>query len=255
METQPNLSVAGKRTLVIGGTSGLGHAIATGFAADGATVVASSRSESAIEETATAIRDQGSETLVQACDVTDRESLRTLRESIVDRFDGLDTLVISAGAIARDPIDTVAESEWRRVLDVQLDGVYRVLQIFGPIVDTGGSIVTISSMAAQLAMPGLPAYSAAKGGVEALTRVAAVEFGPDRRVNAIAPGYIITPQNRETYAEGTEKRETIESRTALDRLGDPADVVGATVYLASDAGAYTTGAVLPVDGGFSIGTF
>jgi NAD(P)-dependent dehydrogenase (short-subunit alcohol dehydrogenase family) len=251
----PALSVAGKRTLVIGGTSGIGQAIATEFAADGATVIASSRSESAVAGTAEHLREQGSETLVQPCDVTDRDSLVALRDAIVEAFGGLDVLVVSAGAIARDPIGEVEESAWRRVLDVQLDGVYRALAVFESALADGGAAVTISSMAARLAMPTLPAYSAAKGGVEALTRVAAADFGPAVRVNAIAPGYILTPQNADTYAEGTEKRAVIEDRTAAGRLGRPDEVVGAAAYLASDAASYTTGEVLTVDGGFANGTF
>jgi NAD(P)-dependent dehydrogenase (short-subunit alcohol dehydrogenase family) len=255
MDAPPDLGVTDKRALVIGGTSGIGQAIATGFAADGATVVASSRSSDATRETAARLRELGSETLDATCDVTDRDSLVALRESIVDRFGGLDVLVVSAGAIARQPIDELDLADWRRVLDVQLDGVFRALEVFEPAVADGGSMVTISSMAARLAMPGLAPYSAAKGGVEALTRVAAAEFGPSIRVNAVAPGYVLTPQNRETYAEGTEKRAIIEDRTAVGRLGTTEEIAGAVTYLASDAASYTTGTVLTVDGGFASGTF
>jgi NAD(P)-dependent dehydrogenase (short-subunit alcohol dehydrogenase family) len=143
----------------------------------------------------------------------------------------------------------VTEEEWDRVLDVALDGVRRVIAAFAPAMETG-SVTTISSLTGRMAFAEAAAYTAAKGGVDALTRAAATELAPSIRVNAIAPGFVITPQNRETYAEGTEKRRRIDERTPMGRVADRGEIVGAAVYLASDAAAYTTGEVVTVDGGF-----
>ena len=248
------VTVDGQTAVVIGGTSGIGRRLALGFASDGADVVASSRSADAVEATAAELRDAGAATVERTCDVTDGASLEALREAVASALGEPDTLVISAGAITRETVTEVSDEEWDRVLDVQLDGVRRAIGAFAPAM-TGGSIITISSMTAQTGMPELAAYTAAKGGVEALTRAAAKELGPETRVNAIAPGFFITPQNRDTYAEGTERREQIEERAAMNRVGETEELVGAAVYLASAAASYTTGEVLTVDGGFQHSAF
>lgn len=244
------VSVAGKNTVIIGGTSGIGEAIALGFAADGANVIAVSRTPESVLETARRLRQFGSETAEITCDVTDRKSVETLRERATDALGGVDVLVNSQGAIARRRVDKISEDEWRSVLDTALDGTYRTIQVFSQEMD-GGSIVNISSLAARLSLSHTSAYSAAKGGVDALTRAAAKELAPEIRVNAIAPGFVITPQNEETYAEGTEKRELIDSRTPMGRVAEREEIVGATIYLASEAASYTTGEILTVDGGFA----
>ncbi len=245
------VTVDGKRAVVVGGTSGIGQAIALGFASEGADVIATSRSEEKVEETADAIEDRGARTARVTCDVTDPASLETVRETAVDAFGGIDVVVASQGAISRATVLDVDDDEWEFVTDVALNGVRRVTQAMAPAMDEGGSIVNISSLAARLSMANLPAYSAAKGGVEAFTRASAKELAPDIRVNAIAPGFVITPQNADTYAEGTEKRETIDERTPLGRVAEREEIVGAAVYLASDAASYVTGEVLTVDGGFA----
>lgn len=145
-------------------------------------MVASSRTHAAVEETAA-----------------------ELRERVVDVLGGVDVLVASPSAIAREPIATVSEGDWAHVLDVQLTGAHRACQVFQSAIDSG-SIVTVSSMDATLAMPETAAYSSAKGGTDSYTGVAAKEFGPDVRVNAIRPGFILTPQTAGAYAEGTKRR-------------------------------------------------
>jgi len=248
------VTVAGKRVVVIGGTSGIGEAIALGCAADGADVVATSRTESAVESTASAIEERGAETVRVTCDVTDAESLEAAREATVDALGGVDVVVASQGAISRKSVLGIDDDDWDFVTEVALDGVRKVTQAFAPAMEEG-AIVNISSLAARLAMANLPAYSAAKGGVEAFTRVSAKELAPDIRVNAIAPGYVITPQNADTYAEGTEKRQKIDDRAPLGRVAEREEIVGAAIYLASDAASYVTGEVLTVDGGFADSTF
>ncbi len=248
------VTVKGKRTVVIGGTSGIGRAIALGFAEDGADVVASSRTDSAVEKTAEEIRGRGAETVTVTCDVTDRDSLVALRDAVVEELGGVDVLVTSPSAIARASIAEVSDDDWNHVLDVQLTGVHRACQVFQEVMDEG-SIVTISSMGSTLAMPQTGAYSAAKGGTDSYTRVAAKELGPEIRVNAIRPGFILTPQTEDAYGEGTQRRREVEKKTEAGRIGDPAELVGAAIYLASDAASYTTGEVLTVDGGFSNSAF
>lgn len=245
------VSVEGERAVVVGGTSGIGEAIALGFAADGADVIATSRRESAVAETADRIEALGAETARVTCDVTEPDTLEDLRDVAEAELGGVDVVVPSQGAISRETVLGISDEEWDRVLDVQLDGVRRVVQALVPAMDDGGSVVTISSLSAGLAMANLPAYATAKGGVEAFTRVAAKELAPEVRVNAVAPGFVITPQNEETYAPGTEKRERIDRRTPLGRVADREEIVGAAIYLASDAASFTTGEVVTVDGGFA----
>lgn len=249
------VSVSDKRAVVIGGTSGIGQAIALGFASEGADVIATSRNEEKVEETAAAIEAHGVETARVTCDVTDAASLERVRETAVDEFGGVDIAVASQGAISRETVPDIRDDEWNRVTDVALDGVRRVTQSMVPAMDEDGAIVNISSLAARLSMSNLPAYSAAKGGVEAFTRAAAKELAPGVRVNAIAPGFVITPQNEEIYAEGTEKRAAIDDRTPLGRVAEREEIVGAAIYLASDAASYVTGEVLTVDGGFADSAF
>lgn len=248
------VSVEGKSAVVIGGTSGIGEAIALGFAADGADVIATSRTPEKVASTTAAIEEMGRETAEVVCDVTDRDSLEDLRDRAEATFGTVDVLVNSPGNISRRRILDLTEDDWNDVVDVVLDGVYRACQLFGRTMEDG-SIVNISSLAARLSLANAPAYSAAKGGVDAFTRAAAKEFAPDIRVNAIAPGFIITPLNEDVYAEGTLKRERIDCRTPMGRVGNREEMVGAAIYLASDAASYTTGEVLTVDGGFANSAF
>ncbi|WP_247000542.1 SDR family NAD(P)-dependent oxidoreductase [Halosolutus gelatinilyticus] len=252
--THAPVTVADKRAVVVGGTSGLGQAIAVGFAADGADVIATSRGEENVDETAALLEDHGAATARVTCDVTDRASLEAAREVAEETLGGIDVVVASQGAISRETVLGI-DDDWEFVTDVALDGVRRVTQAFAPAVDDGGSIINISSLSARLAMANLPAYSAAKGGVEAFTRASAKELAPEIRVNAIAPGFFITPQNADTYADGTEKRNRIDDRTPLGRVGEREELIGAAIYLSSDASSFVTGEVLTVDGGFADSAF
>lgn len=248
------VTVAGKTAVVVGGTSGIGEAIALGFATEGADVVATSRSADKTADTADALRELGAATIERTCDVTDRESVTALRDAVLDEFGSVDVLVNSQGAISRQSVLDVDEESWDHVHDVLLDGVYRSCQTFAREMESG-SIVNVSSLASHLAIANAPAYSSAKGGVNAFTRAAAKELAPDIRVNAIEPGFVVTPLNEDQYAEGTEKRAKIDERTPLGRVADREELVGAATYLASEAASYTTGEVVTVDGGFSDSVF
>ncbi len=253
--THRSMSVENDRVVVIGGTSGIGEAIAYGFATEGADVIATSRRESAVDQTASELETLGATTARVTCDVTDEESLQALCAATTETLGGIDTVILSQGAIAREPLLEIDEESFDRVIDVALTGVQRVIQTFGPEIADGGTIIPISSLTARLSMAELPAYTAAKGGVEALTRAASKELAPSVRVNAIAPGFVITPQNEATYAEGTEKRSRIDERTPLGRVGDREEIVGSAIFLSSDGAAYITGEVLTIDGGFATSAF
>ena len=248
------VSVAGKTAVVIGGTSGIGRGIARAFAADGADVIATSRTTEHVSETAEELRNLGGETVEATCDVTDRDSLIALCDAAFDAFEHVDVLVNSPGAIARQGLRDLTEAEWNRVLDVQLTGVFRATQVFAGRM-MRGSVVNVASLSSHTSMRNLVAYSAAKGGVEAFTRTAARELAPDIRVNAIRPGFIETAQTADTYDEDSDRYRRITERAAAGRIGTPDDVAGAAIYLASDAAQYTTGAMLTVDGGFETGAF
>jgi NAD(P)-dependent dehydrogenase (short-subunit alcohol dehydrogenase family) len=207
-----------------------------------------------VSDTAEKIRNRGRRKVEITCDVTDRSSLCMLRNKVIEAFDTVDILVTSAGAISRDSLIEISEEEWNNVIDIQLTGVYRSIQLFAREM-TAGSIINISSIIPQVAAENLPAYSAAKGGVDALTRAAAKELAPDIRVNAISPGFVITPHNKETYRKGTEKRKKIQQRGLLDRVAKREEIAGAAIYLASDSASYVTGEVLTVDGGVANSIF
>jgi len=184
--------------------------------------------------------------------VTDRNSLENLYETAKGLYGEIDILVISAGYIDSHSIEELPESEWAQFLDIILTGTYRAIQIFGREMDSG-SIITISSISAWYARANRSASSSAKSGVNGLTRAAAADLGPGIRVNAIAPGYIETPL-WEDASDTTDEIEMVRKRTALGRVGQPEEIVGAAIYLASDAASYTTGQVLAIDGAYTVGT-
>lgn len=246
------VTVAGKRAVVIGGTSGIGRGIARAFAAEGAAIAATSRTPKRVENTAEGLEALGADVVRETCDVTDRASLVALRERVVEAFGGVDVLVNSPSAIARKGVLEVSDDEWENVFDVQLKGPHRAVQTFADVLgeDGGGSVINISSVSSVTAIDSLAAYSAAKGATDSYTRVAARELGPAVRVNAIRPGFIRTEQTADAYAEGTDRHRAVTERTYDERIGEPEDVAATAVFLASDASRYVTGEIVTVDGGF-----
>ncbi|QLH76546.1 SDR family oxidoreductase [Halosimplex rubrum] len=253
-DTHTPVTVEGKTAVLIGATSGIGRAIALAFAAEGADVVATSRSAERVANTAEEIRERGAETMEVTCDATDREDVVALRDAVGEAFGSIDVLVYAPSYIAREPIDEVTDEQWDDVFDVQLKGAYRATQLFAEAMDEG-SILHVASESARSAIPNLAAYSVAKGGLDTLVRVAAEELGPEIRVNAVRPGFVESEQTQGTYTEGEPRFETIRERTTQERLGRPAEIAGAAVYLASDAASYTTGEIVAVDDGFGAATF
>ncbi len=240
----------GKIAVVVGGTSGIGRAIALGLAEAGADVVASSRSQSKVDEVAAEIEALGRESLRVLSDVADRASLEALCVAVMARFGRVDILVNSAGITSKQPTLTFPEETWEAIMEVNLTGTLRACQIFGKVMleQQYGRIVNIASLASFVAFYEVAAYGASKAAVAALTRSLAVEWAPfGVCVNAIAPGIIPTELNRKIIE--TQRGQELLMRTPMKRFGGADEVVGAAVYLASDAASFTTGQVLAVDGG------
>jgi NAD(P)-dependent dehydrogenase (short-subunit alcohol dehydrogenase family) len=248
-ESSPTVDVAGKRAVVVGGTTGIGRGIARAFAADGADVIATSRSEESVAEITDELRLADVRTTEVTCDVTDRASIERLRDVAVDTLGGVDVLVNSAGATDHASLLDMTDAQWAFSVDVLLSGVFRACQVFGRAMESG-SIVNVSSMSAGQIREHRPAYCAAKSGVNGLTRAAAVDLAPEIRVNAIAPGFVRTELSGERLDESSPVRESIDQRTPLGHIAGTEEIAGAAVYLASDAASFTTGEVMTIDGGY-----
>lgn len=241
-----------RAAVVVGGTSGLGKAIALGLARAGADVVATSRNIESVRSVAAEIEAIGRNTLIVASNVSDRASLQELESRVLGTFGRVDILVNCAGTTRRTPSLAMSEEQWAEIVDTNLTGTFRSCQIFGRrMLERGqGSIINIASLASFVGFMEVAAYTASKSGVAGLTRALAVEWATlGVRVNAIAPGLIPTPLN-EKLLEGTARSEELKLRTPMRRFGQADEVVGAAVYLASDASKFVTGQIMPVDGGF-----
>ncbi len=247
-----SLELTGKTAVVIGGTSGIGRAIALGMAAAGADVVASSRRASEVDATAAEIEAAGRRTLRLTSDVSSKPSLQALLEGVVAAFGKADILVNCAGRTKRAPTLEVPEEDWNAILDTNLTGTLRACQVFGAhMLERGyGRIVNIASLSSFVALFEVAAYAASKAAVASLTKSLAVEWGPRGvLVNAIAPGVFPTPLN-EKLLNGTPRGQEFLLRTPLRRFGKVEELAGAAIFLASDAASFVNGEILAVDGGF-----
>ena len=243
--------LTGKVAVVIGGTSGLGRAIALGFADAGADVIATSRSFESIVPVAEAISALGRRTLVQAVDATKREEILKLRERIRGEFGDISILVNSAGRTIKKPSAELSDQEWDSLLDTNLGGVLKACQVFySDLKTTGGNIINVASLASFVAFHQVAAYTASKSAVMGLTRSLACEWAKDGiRVNALVPGVFPTELNQKLL-DGTPRGTEILMRTPMGRFGRIDEIVGAAVFLASDAASFVTGHGLAVDGGY-----
>ena len=242
----------GRVAVVIGGTSGLGKAIALGLAEHGADVVASGRNAERVCETGRELRQFGSRTIFQPVDVNNRASVDVLREAVLREFGSVDILVNAAGLTGRVATAEVREDEWNGVMDTNLNGVLRACQSFYPALRASGRgrIVNLVSLGSFLAFHEVSAYCASKAALLALTRNLGCEWARDGIcVNAIAPGVFPTELNDELL-EGTERGREILTRTPMHRFGRPEELVGAAILLASDAASFMTGQCIGVDGGY-----
>lgn len=254
--TSSLFDLAGRVVVVTGSGRGLGKVMAQGLAAAGATLVTCSRTLVEAEGTAAEIRARGGRATAFRADTASRTSVEELIAATVDFYGRIDVMVNNAGIDIIEPAEDVTEEHWRAVLDINLTGYFYGAQVAGRQMISqqgGGSIVNISSIAGGVGIRGLASYSAAKGGVDQLTKVMAIEWAQHRiRVNAIAPGYYDNiMQDAGGEHSRPEKQEQIRTFTPMRRRGLPEELVGPVVFLASDAASYVTGAVLYVDGGYT----
>lgn len=245
------LELNGKSAVVIGGTSGIGRAIALGLAEAGADVVSSSRRAGEVETVSREVEALGRKAVRATSDVSSRESLEQLLHATVKAFGKVDILVNCAGRTKRGPTVDFSEQDWDEILDTNLTGMLRACQVFGRhmMERRYGRIVNIASIGSFRGMLEVTAYSASKAAVTSLTQSLAVEWAPHGiSVNAIAPGVFPTALN-EKLLNGTPRGQEFLMRTPMRRFGKVEELAGAAVYLASDAASFTTGSVLVVDGG------
>jgi len=244
-------SLNGRRAVVIGGTSGIGRAIALALADAGADVVASTRSEDAVNAAAREIEARGRKTMRETVNILDRSSVDELERRVTEYLGPVDILVNSAGMTKRIATLDCPEDLWDQIMDINLKGTLFGCQAFGRgMIDRGyGKIINIASLSTYVAFHEVTPYGASKAAVGALTKSLAVEWAEKGVcVNAIAPGIIPTALNRSILE--TPRGKELLVRTPMERFGTPEEMGGAAVYLASEESDFVTGEILAVDGGF-----
>lgn len=255
MSVFDSFSLDGETAIVTGAAQGLGRQMASGLAEMGADVAIADVNVEKAERTATDL-DGETEVVAVEVDVTDEASVEAMVETVTDRLGPVDVLVNNAGIVENSPAETTNIDSWRRVVAVNLDGVFLCAKHVGQqmLARGEGRIVNVSSMSGfDVNVPQKQAsYNTTKAGVRMLTQSLAVEWG-DRgiRVNAIAPGYMRTDLVDEVLAENPEMEETWLENTPIGRLGRPEELKELVVYLASDASSYMTGSTVVIDGGYT----
>ena len=247
------MSTASKVALVTGGGSGLGLAIAQNFTANGITTIIAGRNAEKLNAAKALIGDL---CFARVCDVSNLAAIPTYIQSIINEFGRIDILVNNAGINQKKQFIDVTDEEFQRILTTNVCAVFALSRevVNHMLTNGGGSILNISSMASQYGLPKVIAYSASKSAIEGMTRAMAVELSPNGiRVNAIAPGFIYSAMTAKALDSDPERKAKVFGRTPMGHMGQPEDIGKAAVFLVSDAAKYITGAILPVDGGNSIG--
>jgi len=260
-------NVGQKVVVITGGSGTLGSEMAKGFIYAGAKVVLLGTDENKLNRKVKDLKISGNEIIGVKCNVLDEENIREVNNQIVTKFNRIDVLINAAGGNMTKATIGIGQNifdmninEFRKVTDLNLIGTVLPTMIFGKTMadQKSGSIINISSMASTRVITRVVGYSAAKAGVENFTRWMAVEmahkFGSKIRVNAIAPGFLLTDQNKNllTHKDGTltERGKTIIDITPFKRFGEPDELIGTALWLASNASAFVTGIIIPIDGGF-----
>lgn len=247
----PLLDLTNKTAVVIGGTSGIGLTLARGLAEAGANVVPTGRRENLVRKAAEEIVALGRHSLAQTCDVTDNASIERLLQSTCAEFSSVQILVNCAGRTKKMPTLDFPESEWDAILETNLKGTLRACRVFGRhmIERRYGRIINIGSLSSLVGLFEVAAYGASKSAVASLTKTLAIEWAPlGVCVNALVPGVLRTDLNA-SLLDGTERGKEFLLRTPMGRFGKLEELVGAAVFLASDAASFVTGHLLVVDGG------
>jgi NAD(P)-dependent dehydrogenase (short-subunit alcohol dehydrogenase family) len=246
------LELDGRVAIVIGGTSGIGRAIAHGLAEAGADVVCSSRRGEQVEAVASEIESIGRKTIRCVSDVADQASLERLLDETIAAFGKADILVNSAGTTKRAPSLELEDGDWNTIIETNLNGTFRACKVFGKhMIQNGyGRIINIASLSTFVGLYEVAAYSASKAAVASLTKSLAIEWAKlGVNVNAIAPGVFRTALNEKLLDETSRGQEFL-MRTPMGRFGKVEELAGAAVFLASESASFVTGEVLVVDGGF-----
>ena len=242
----------GKVAVVVGGTGGIGGAIALGLAEAGADVVATSRNAEKVHEITAEIESIGRTSLALPTDATNEDEMRLFSEQVLAFYGKVDILVNAAGINIRKPIVDMNYEEWRRVMQTNLDSVFLGTRYFARSMITRkyGKIINIGSLNSVIASTNLSAYAASKGGVVQFTKAAAVELSRHNiTVNALLPGYFDTEMTAPVISNSSTCRKIVE-RTPMRRIGSLDELIGAVIFLASEASRFVTGETLAVDGGF-----
>ena len=245
----------GKVALVTGGNGGIGLGMAQGLARAGARVVIAARNAHKSAEAVASLQALGSDSFALEADVSDEASVEALFSELAARCGRLDILVNNAGTTVRKPVDQLALAEWNQVMDTNLTSAFLCCRAAYPHLKAagGGKIINIGSMMSIFGAPYAPAYGASKGGIVQLTRAMAASWAADQiQVNAILPGWIATDLTHAAREHVPGLNERVLQRTAAGRWGQPADLAGTAVFLASAASDFVTGTAIPVDGGYSI---
>lgn len=248
-------SVAGQNVVVTGGSRGIGRAIAEGFAVRGANVLICSRTQESIETAVKEMQEAGLKADGVACDVSDEQQILTTVQTAISRMGHIDTLVNVAGVNRRKRAETVTADDYDFILDTNLRGAFLMSREVGKhmIQRKSGAQINIESLNTWMPLKGVLPYAMSKFGMQGMTRGLALEWGQHGvRVNSLAPGFILTDLTRKLWSD-PEMQAWNQANAPLGRLGQPEDMVGTAIFLASKASAFMTGQTLYVDGGFSAG--